>query len=93
MFISMETDKDIGGVCGYMGLKPERNMDEAGHYIDGYDPDKNDSLSNFCTKLFLFSKPRSLNIILLILSTSRLNLLLGLYMCCQVLSLGTDINP
>ena len=52
MFISMETDKDIGGVCGYMGLKPERNMDEAGHYIDGYDPDKNDSLSNFCTKLF-----------------------------------------
>ena len=38
MFISMETDKDIGGVCGYMGLKPERNMDEAGHYIDGYDP-------------------------------------------------------
>ena len=29
----METDKDIGGVCGYMGLKPERNIDESGYII------------------------------------------------------------
>ena len=31
MFISMETDKNIGGVCGYMGLKPVRTIDDNGY--------------------------------------------------------------
>jgi len=43
----METDKNIGGVCGYMGLKPERNTDESGKFIDGYKPDEVDVLSDF----------------------------------------------
>ena len=30
-----------------MGLKPERNTDEAGYYTDGYEPDKVDVLSDF----------------------------------------------
>ena len=47
MFISMETDKNIGGVCGYMGLKPERNTDEQGYFTDGYEPDEVDVLSDF----------------------------------------------
>ena len=43
----METDKNIGGVCGYMGLKPERNTDESGYFTDGYDPKEVDVLSDF----------------------------------------------
>ena len=51
MFISMETDKNIGGVCGYMGLKPERNTDEAGYFTDGYNPKKIDFFSDLLVNL------------------------------------------
>lgn len=29
-FLAMETDDNIGGVCGFMGLEPERTIDESG---------------------------------------------------------------
>ena len=48
----METDKNIGGVCGYMGLKPDRNTDDTGYYTDGYNPDKIDFISDFFANLF-----------------------------------------
>ena len=47
----METDKNIGGVCGYMGLKPERNTDEAGYFTDGYNPEKIDFISDLLVNL------------------------------------------
>ena len=29
-FLALETDETIGGVCGFMGLKPEREYDDDG---------------------------------------------------------------
>lgn len=33
----METDKNIGGVCGFMGLKCERIVDDSGYHDKSYD--------------------------------------------------------
>ena len=52
MFISMETDKNIGGVCGYMGLKPQKNTNDAGHFTDDYNPEKIDFFSDLFVNLF-----------------------------------------
>jgi chitin synthase len=30
MFLAMEADKQIGGVCGFMGVKPEMLTDSLG---------------------------------------------------------------
>ena len=32
MFEAMEADENIGGLCGYMALKPERETDESGYF-------------------------------------------------------------
>ena len=63
----MEADPDIGGVCGYMRVKTDRDDDEYGYNyciksikfsyrIDGYEADKIDTISNILSQLFSIQK-------------------------------------
>jgi len=48
----METDDNIGGVCGFMGLRLENVFNEAGIREDGYEGDKVDGISDFFNTIF-----------------------------------------
>jgi chitin synthase len=51
-YLAMEADKNIGGTCGFMGLKPENVYDDAGHREDGYDKKYVDSCTDFMLSWF-----------------------------------------
>lgn len=55
-FINMEADKNLGGVCGFMGLRPERNTDDKGERLDGFDMSKVDWLSAWVHSFFDIQK-------------------------------------
>ena len=52
----METDLYIGGVCGFMGLRPERVYDDHGVREDSYERNKMDCLTNITIDMFCVQK-------------------------------------
>lgn len=46
MFLAMETDPDIGGVCGFMGIKFQDIYTEGGERNDNYKEDDIDCVSD-----------------------------------------------
>lgn len=48
----MEADKNIGGVCGFMGLRPERNIDDSGKRLDAFRPEDVDWMSKILHSFF-----------------------------------------
>ena len=51
-FMAMQADKNIGGVCGFMGLNVENVYDDGGERADGYDERHVDCCSNFLNSYF-----------------------------------------
>lgn len=51
-FTAMEYDKNLGGVCGFMGLRPERVISEGGDDVSGFKRDKVDWLSALLHRIF-----------------------------------------
>lgn len=50
--MAMQADRNIGGVCGFMGLNVENVYDDGGERADGYDERHVDCCSNFLNSYF-----------------------------------------
>jgi hypothetical protein len=51
-FSMMEAYPDVGGCCGFMGLKPERIFNDYGQREDGLETDDIDLISELFSELF-----------------------------------------
>lgn len=51
-FAAMEADKNVGGVCGNMNVRPESITDDYGRYKDELESDNVGDLSKICHRYF-----------------------------------------
>ncbi|KAL4487126.1 hypothetical protein ABPG72_001578 [Tetrahymena utriculariae] len=56
MYLALETDKDIGGVCGFMGIKLQNVYNESGERTDNFDQKNVDWLSQLYEEAFSIQK-------------------------------------